>query len=56
MADPRPEATNVLDELWLARLSVLSIGLQTKRPQVQFPDRAHTCIMGQVPGWGLTTG
>ena len=41
---------------WLVWLSGLSIGLWTKRSQVQFPVRAHAWVAGQVPSWGHARG
>ena len=41
---------------WLVWLSGLSAGLRMHGPPVQFPVRAHTWIVGQVPCRGLRRG
>ena len=37
---------------WLVWLSGMSTSLWTKRSPIQFPVRAHSWVVGQVPSWG----
>ena len=41
---------------WLVWLSGLSTGLQTKGTPVQFPVRAHSWVVDQVPSRGCVRG
>ena len=41
---------------WLAWLSGLSAGLQTKGLLVQFTVRAHAWVAGWIPSWGSMRG
>ena len=41
---------------WLVWLSGLSTSLQTERPLVQCPVRAHASVVSQVPSWGCARG
>ena len=41
---------------WLVWLSGLCASLRTKGLLVQFPVRARTWVVGQVPSWGCVRG
>ena len=40
----------------MVQLSGLSTSLKTKRLQIQFPVRAHACVVGQAPSRGCARG